>query len=120
MNVEITGNDRDWIQVTFPYNVEILDAIKNVPGRRWVANRKIWLIPNRNSTIQLLLMELYNTGRFNIPESNIFKQKDEKESGVFDETVISQLEKTLRFLKWLCLRSVVVLPTAPEKVMLAC
>ena len=32
-------------EIKFPYNVDVLDMVRNIPGRRWVPERKLWTIP---------------------------------------------------------------------------
>lgn len=35
----------DIYDVAFPYDVNVIYLVKNVPGRRWVPDRKVWTIP---------------------------------------------------------------------------
>ena len=35
----------DVYDVAFPYDVNVIYLVKNVPGRRWVPDRKVWTIP---------------------------------------------------------------------------
>lgn len=32
-------------EIKFPYNVDVLEMVRNIPGRRWEADRKLWTIP---------------------------------------------------------------------------
>lgn len=33
-------------EIKFPYNVDVLEMVRNIPGRRWEADRKLWTIPS--------------------------------------------------------------------------
>lgn len=41
----VTQND-DTYEIRFPYNQEIIQLVKNVPGRRWNPEEKYWYIPS--------------------------------------------------------------------------
>lgn len=32
-------------EIKFPYNVDVLEMVRNIPGRRWEADKKLWTIP---------------------------------------------------------------------------
>ena len=32
-------------EIKFPYNLDVLDMVRNIPGRRWIPERKLWTIP---------------------------------------------------------------------------
>ena len=48
----VVGYDGAMFVVSFPYSVEIYQAIQKVPGRLWVDAQKVWKVP-LSSTVQL-------------------------------------------------------------------
>lgn len=42
------------LEVRFPYDEELVRRIRRVPGRRWVPERKVWLVPDDAATRKLL------------------------------------------------------------------
>lgn len=49
---EIEG---DRIRVCFPYDVEVVDAIRNIPGREYVKQQRCWIVPKSISAITVLV-----------------------------------------------------------------
>lgn len=96
MNVEIKIKNDKLLQVRFPYNAEIVSAVKKVPGKKWNALDKIWLIPNSDSSMQRFLGELYKTGKFTAPE--IPENIPETASNI-ETSIEAALSKTIRYLK---------------------
>lgn len=47
------------------FNQRVLNAIRNIEGRWWDNERKIWLIPDTKKTVEELLDNLYKTEEFN-------------------------------------------------------
>ena len=43
--ITITQHNDEYI-VKFPYDIAIINIVKVIPGRRWDADRKLWLVPN--------------------------------------------------------------------------
>ena len=37
--------NNDIYEVRFAYNTDILEMVRNIPGRRWVPEQKYWIIP---------------------------------------------------------------------------
>ena len=37
--------NHDYYEVRFPYDIDLIDIIRNIPGRRWVPQAKVWTIP---------------------------------------------------------------------------
>ena len=68
MNIKIGCYSKDSLKITAPYSPEIISAIKKIPGRRWLANEKIWTYPDTDVNTQQFLSELYKTGLFNYPD----------------------------------------------------
>lgn len=42
--INVIQNDKVY-EISFPYDINVISLIKNVPGRCWVPERKIWTIP---------------------------------------------------------------------------
>jgi len=49
-----------------PYDFLLLDAVKQIPNRRWDSEHKVWLLPDTQSNVNQLLKVLYFTGLFSI------------------------------------------------------
>lgn len=43
-----------YIDIKIPYNKEILEKIRTIPGRAWISERKIWRFPNNKTTVENL------------------------------------------------------------------
>ena len=53
-------NQKDNVyEISFPYDPDIIYLIKNVPGRMWVPEYKLWTIPKDN--LGMLLNQFKNT-----------------------------------------------------------
>jgi len=50
----INHKGQDRIKVDFPFNQEISNKIKKIPGSRWSQTHKAWHIPNEKSAVELL------------------------------------------------------------------
>lgn len=46
--------DHTSIKVSIPYNIYVIEKIKNIPGRNWDPIQKIWLFPKEKKTIEHL------------------------------------------------------------------
>ena len=46
------------IELSFPYDIEIVDKVKSVPGRRYDPERRVWSVPD-TPQCRALLMELF-------------------------------------------------------------
>ncbi len=90
MNIKITLKNEELIELTFPYNTELISAVKKIPGRRWHPDRKLWTYPNKDKNTQYLLEYLYKTG-----SSYYDKQKNLQKN----INIITPLEKTVRYLR---------------------
>lgn len=63
------------------------------PGRTYNPQRKIWLIPHSQDSLDLLLENIYQTGNFNIEENRKevpFSYKTPEENGVEPEPLSHQ------------------------------
>ena len=72
LSVYIRSLDSDKLAVSFHadnFNFTLLvDAIKQVPGRRYDSQNKIWTIPNRQLSCDILLKNLYDTAIFSVQD----------------------------------------------------
>lgn len=66
----IGGFSEGFFKVDFcgRFNEAMLDAVRNVPGRRWNNDSKLWLIPDTKEAANELLGNIYATGLFNDEE----------------------------------------------------
>ncbi|WP_143559100.1 phage integrase N-terminal SAM-like domain-containing protein [Alkalispirochaeta americana] len=69
MGVEIRVLPQGTLAVTVPYDRRIITALRRVPGRRWIQEDRIWLVPGTQRHSAHLLEELWATGLFRAPES---------------------------------------------------
>ena len=76
MRISITGNGKQSLFVKVPYNEAVVNAMRGIPGRRWSAEEKVWIIPDTRFHCEQLLSSLYNTSLFNYqPEAEDGKYK---------------------------------------------
>ena len=70
MNILLKShNDSNFsLQFLDGFSTPILNAVRNVAGRRWDNENKIWLIPDNQKASDQLLQNIYETGLFNMPE----------------------------------------------------
>ncbi len=89
----------------------MLNAIRNVPGRIWNQELKIWMLPCNtpdNNTVKILLKNLYNTGIYNyqdsksiktdfeiLTEKNLYKMKELLKTKHYSERTI------ISYMKWI-------------------
>jgi len=52
--VFVSRADTGWLEVRIPYSEDALRNIRTVEGRRWVPERKAWLVPDTPETIREL------------------------------------------------------------------
>jgi integron integrase len=67
MDVRISSYNRNKLAVTFDgfrYNVSLLSAVRNIPGREWKDDEYVWVIPDTQDTVDQLLLNLYETHLF--------------------------------------------------------
>ncbi len=64
--------DEDFFKVDFPerFNEAMLDAVREVPGRIWNQEERLWLIPFSKTAAAQLLKNIYATGLFNADEKS--------------------------------------------------
>lgn len=66
-DILISDFDEHYFKVDFPgrFNEQMLEAVRNVPGRWWDIDKKVWLIPDNQSSVNQLLQNIHATGLFN-------------------------------------------------------
>ena len=62
------------LELTVPYDPQLVAAVKNVPNRRWDVDRKVWRVPDTKRHADALLTELWETGLFAAREVGTCKQ----------------------------------------------
>lgn len=79
MTISINSYDDVNLAVKFldSFSNSVLSAIRAVPGREYVAEQRIWKIPDNQISVQSMLENLYKTGEFNFEEKIINSEKKE-------------------------------------------
>ncbi len=74
-DILISDFDGQYIKVDFPgrFNQLMLEAVRNVSGRWWNNDEKVWLIPDCRAAGNQLMKNIYDTGLFNVEEMIIAK-----------------------------------------------
>lgn len=69
-DILIEPYNNEYFKVDFPgqFNKQMLEAVRNIPGRRWNNDEKNWLLPHNQTVVNQLLKNLYTTGLFNAEE----------------------------------------------------
>ena len=80
MNIYIKTHNENYFSVQFPcgFNQAILDSVRKVPQRKWLNEEKLWLIPDNQQAVEVLLQNLYETGLFNVEEEIVQSVISEK------------------------------------------
>ena len=98
MTVSIKPFNENYISVSFPdkFNDAILNAVRNVPNRKWNSDEKAWLIPSNQKSLDTLLENIYGTNLFNFgPNIQSMACKQDEKTSFID----SELEKIFSALK---------------------
>lgn len=66
--LSIGGDGRGNLSLQIPYDKTVINAIREVPGRRWDGDQKVWFIPDSRYHVELLLKSLWKIRLFCIPE----------------------------------------------------
>lgn len=95
MSKIIRGFDANSVSVQFEggFSTSMLNAVRAVSGRTYNPQRKIWLIPCEQKSLDLLLENIYQTGLVNIEENRKevpFSYKNPEENGVEPEPLSHQ------------------------------
>ena len=96
MTISIRPYDEKKISVQFAdrFTPAMLDAVRNIYGRKWDADKKIWFIPNTKEACDSLLLNLYATGLFNVEEDKSQKEIAENDDS-FIKNEIGRLKNAL-------------------------
>ena len=80
MTINIKPHNENYFSVQFPcgFNQAILDSVRKVPQRKWLNEEKLWLIPDNQQSVEVLLQNLYETGLFNVEEEIVQSVISEK------------------------------------------
>ena len=80
MTINIKPHNENYFSVQFPcgFNQTILDSVRKVPQRKWLNEEKLWLIPDNQQSVEILLQNLYETGLFNVEEEIVQSVISEK------------------------------------------
>lgn len=72
MNISIKPYNESFFRLGFEnrFTDKMLQAVRKVPGRKYLADEKIWLIPDNLNAKDELLRNLFETGLFNYDVSN--------------------------------------------------
>lgn len=56
-DILIEPYNNEYFKVDFPgqFNNQMLEAVRNIPGRRWNNNEKNWLLPHNQNVVNQLL-----------------------------------------------------------------
>ena len=82
MNIEIKPYNESFFSLNFEnrFTDSMVSAVRNVPGRKYLADKRLWLIPHNQDAKNLLLYNLYKTGLFNyeaeVPLENESRKQD--------------------------------------------
>ena len=98
-DILISDFDEHYFKVDFPghFNQKMLDAVRNVSGRIWNPEVKIWMLPlekigaGKNSAC-VLLENLYATGLFNFSEVESENQNPRKPSAPYQKSISKMKE----------------------------
>ena len=98
MIVNIKPYNEQYFSINFPsgFNQKLLDAVREVPLRKWQNEQKIWLIPNNAKAKEILLENLYNTGDFTYEEQ---ETEPSANSQPYSDIKISEIQKLTNCLK---------------------
>ena len=55
--------DEQVVKIHFDYNLQIINAVKSIPGRRWNQDLKLWYIPKRHFNLEATLTKLDQLAR---------------------------------------------------------
>lgn len=93
MDIFIKKIDTKTLSISFNYNLDLIERVKQIKGRKWCLDSKIWFVPLNESTLGLIknLFKGYNINMD--PElKKIFKSSEAS----IDETIIKKTEDIMR------------------------
>ena len=66
--MQIINYNHDEFEIKFDFNTDILNAVRRLPNRKWIADRKIWTVVNNSQNIAALV-DLAGAFDFELSES---------------------------------------------------
>lgn len=111
MNIVIKEFDGSRFALQFKdgFSTPLLNAVRNVPGRLWVNDKRIWLIPDTQNATDKLLQNIYETGLFNLPQSAFEKSAATQRQDSLNPNLISDDGELLSSVLTSSLDEIVVL-----------
>lgn len=97
MNISIKSHDDSSFSLQFldGFLTPLLNAVRNVPGRRWDDKNKIWLIPDNQKAANQLLQNIFETGLFNLPQRDVKKTAASRSQDSIINSEIRKLTEAL-------------------------
>lgn len=97
MIISIKVYDKNNLALSFSegFTRQVLNAVKSVPGRSYLPEKMLWLIPDTIYSVSLLLSNLYQTGLFNWENA----RQEKKNETLFLEKVNDEIQKVETALK---------------------
>lgn len=108
MCIVVNNYSEGFLSVKLPYSVENVEKIKKINGRKWIESDKIWSIPDKKESIELLI-ELFGKDSIVTALSRVEGYNDEimlivknelKLRGYSSKTLKAYLGHVERFLKF--------------------
>jgi integron integrase len=81
MTLSISSCSRNLLAIRFPFQLDIIEAVRRVVGRYWEPREQAWLVPKNQA--QMLLEALYETGLFTAPGEAQEKAKPCEQESLF-------------------------------------
>ena len=97
MNILIKSHDDSNFSLQFldGFSTPVLNAVRNVPGRRWDNDKRIWLIPDNQKAADQLLQNIFDTGLFNVPQTDLESPATSQSQDSFITCEIKKLNEAL-------------------------
>ena len=97
MNISIKSHDDSNFSLQFldGFSTPVLNAVRNVPGRRWDNDKRIWLIPDNQKAADQLLQNIFDTGLFNVPQTDLESPAISQSQDSFITCEIKKLNEAL-------------------------
>ena len=71
MQIIVKPFDETYFSVRFngSFDTALINAVRNIPNRKWNNEAKIWLIPNTQASVDRLLENIFVTGLFSLADT---------------------------------------------------
>jgi len=96
MLIQIKQESINQINIYFTYNVEIIDKIRSIKGRRWLSKQKCWALPYTEETVEELLRLFRVEDLIVEPDLDLFHEKNETNKLIRLEEVLGAAERELK------------------------